>query len=291
MNLILILLLIILLSKSNQIINKYINFNLHYVKSKKDKNITINVTINETKIIFETEDFENIILDGNINFYYQEKKNIYSYKCNRIELNIPSNFLYWNSQRTLFDYIIYCNIIEKINTLNKDEEILSINNNLYLILPVVYINNFNNNDSSDFLYHLSKQKNINKKFSYVIQNNEFFFDKYFFNLDKNNPVIEFYISNYLNDITFITFNRFISVGEEIKNFIYKNIVEKYNINSSLFINYSLENYENVVYRNFYINYEYDSLLENLQNTKIEISGNFLYYNLIINIITILFYIL
>ena len=283
MNLILILLLIILLSKSNQIINKYINFNLHYVKSKKDKNITINVTINETKIIFETEDFENIILDGNINFYYQEKKNIYNYKCNRIELNIPSNFLYWNSQRTLFDYIISCNLIEKINTLNKDEEILSINNNLYLILPVVYINNFNNNVSSDFLYHLSKQ-NISKKFSYVIKNNEFNFDYYFFNLDKNNPVIEFYIANYIDEITFINFNRFISVGDEIKNFIYKNFVEKYNIYTPLLFNNSLQNSGNIIYNNFYANYEYDLLLENLQNMKIEIAGNFLCSNLIIIII-------
>ncbi len=291
MNLILILLLIILLSKSNQQLTEYINFNIHSVQSKKDKNITINVTIDKTKIIFETEDFENIILDGNINFYYEEKKNIYSYKCNKIELNIPSSFLYWNSQRTLFDYLIYCNIIEKNNTLNKDEELLSINNKLYLILPVVYINNYNNNDSSDFLYHLSKQKNINKNFSYVIQNNEFFFDKYFFNLDKNNSVIEFYISNYLNESTFVTFNRFIPVGEEIKNFIYKNIVEKFNINSSLFINYSLGNFENVVYKNFYTNFEYDSLLENLQNMKIEISGNFLYCNLVISIILYLLYIL
>ena len=74
MNLILILLLIILLSKSNQQLTEYINFNIHSVQSKKDKNITINVTIDKTKIIFETEDFENIILDGNINFYYEKKK-------------------------------------------------------------------------------------------------------------------------------------------------------------------------------------------------------------------------
>ena len=269
MNLILILLLIILLSKSNQQLTEYINFNIHSVQSKKDKNITINVTIDKTKIIFETEDFENIILDGNINFYYEEKKNIYSYKCNKIELNIPSSFLYWNSQRTLFDYLIYCNIIEKNNTLNKDEERLLINNKLYLILPVVYINNYNNNDSSDFLYHLSKQKNINKNFSYVIQNNEFIFDHYFFNLDKNNPVIEFYIANHINEITFINFNRFISVGDEIKNFIYKNFVEKYNIYTPLFYNNSLQNSGNIIYNNFYANYEYDLLLENLQNRKLK----------------------
>ena len=285
MNLILILLLIILLSKSKSDENlyRYINFNLHSVQSKKDKNITINVTIDKTKIIFETEDFENLILDGNINFYYEKKQNIYSYKCNKIELNIPSQFLHWNSQRTLFEYIIYCNLIEKNNTLNEDEEILIINNNLNLILPVVYINNFNNNVSSDFLYHLSKQK-ISEKFSYVIKNNEFNFDYYFFNLDKNNPVIEFYIANFFEEMTFINFNRFISVGDEIKNFIYKNFVEKYNIYTPLLFNNSLQNSGNIIYNNFYANHEYDFLLENLQNMKIEISGNFLCSNLIIIII-------
>ena len=174
-------------------------------------------------------------------------------------------------------------MIEKNNTLNEDEEILIINNNLNLVLPVVYINNFNNNVSSDFLYHLSKQ-NISKKFSYVIKNNEFNFDHYFFNLDKNNPVIEFYIANSPEEMTFINFNRFISVGDEIKNFIYKNFVEKYNIYTPLLFNNSLQNSGNIIYNNFYANYEYDLLLENLKNMKIEISGNFLCYNLIIIII-------
>ena len=293
MNLILISLFIIILlnliSKTKSL-NQYINYNIHSVKSMKDKNITINVTISDTKVIFETEDFENIILDGNINFYHEGKKILYFYKCNKIELNIPSQFLYWNKQRTLFEYIIYCNMIEKINTLDAKEELLEINNNLSLFLPVVYINDFNNNDNSDFLYHLIKQKNISKKFSYVIKNNEFIFDKYFFNIDKNNPVTEFYIANYLNDITFITFNRFASVGDEIKNFIYNNIVEKFNVNSPLFTNMTLENSGNIVYKNFYSNYEYDYLLENLQNMKIEISGNFLYYKFNFILIIILLFI-
>ena len=101
---------------------------------------------------------------------------------------------------------------------------------------------------------------------------------------------EFYIANYLNDITFITFNRFVSVGDEIKNFIYNNIVEKFNVNSPLFTNMTLENSGNIVYKNFYSNYEYDYLLENLQNMKIEISGNFLYYKFNIILIILLLFI-
>lgn len=293
MNLILILLFIIILlnlTKSNKNLNQYINYNIHSVASKKDKNITINVIISETKITFETEDFENIILDGNINFYYEEKKNLYIFKCNRIELNIPSQFLHWNSQRTLFEYMIYCNMIEKNNTLNEKEELLQINNNLSLVLPVVYISNYNNNDSSDFLYHLTLQKNISKKFSYDIKIEDFFFDKYFFNLDKNNPITEFYIASYFNEMTFITFNRFISVGDEIRNFIYKNIVEKFNVNTPLLFNNSLENSGNIVYKNFYTNYEYDLLLDNLQKMEIEISGNFLNCKFIIIIIILLLFI-
>ena len=293
MNLILILFFIIILliiSISNQPLNQYINYNIHSVGSKKDKNITINVIISETRITFETEDFENIILDGNINFYYEEKKNLFIFKCNRIVLNIPSQFLHWNSQRTLFEFMIFCSLIEKNNTLNEKEEILTINNNLTLVLPVVYISNYNNNDSSDFLYHLTLQKNISENFSYVIKNKDFSFDKYFFNLDKNNPITEFYISNYFNQATYITFNRFISVGDEIKNFIHENIVEKFNVNTPLLFNNSLGNSGNIVFKNFYSNYEYDFLLDNLQQLQIEISGKFSNCNFIIIIIIILLFI-
>ena len=293
MNLILILFFIIILliiSISNQTLNQYINYNIHSVGSKKDKNITINVIISETRITFETEDFENIILDGNINFYYEEKKNLFIFKCNRIVLNIPSQFLHWNSQRTLFEFMIFCSLIEKNNTLNEKEEILTINNNLTLVLPVVYISNYNNNDSSDFLYHLTLQKNISENFSYVIKNKDFSFDKYFFNLDKNNPITEFYISNYFNQATYITFNRFISVGDEIKNFIHENIVEKFNVNTPLLFNNSLGNSGNIVFKNFYSNYEYDFLLDNLQQLQIEISGKFSNCNFIIIIIIILLFI-
>ncbi len=243
------LFLLLIISINSEI--TYINYYISSTSDDKEKDLSINVYLNETEqaVYLTSEDFDSIKINGNVNYFYESYKIEYIYSCNQIVIYSPSFFLYWKSQQTPFEFELECTLQNKTINFNK-KDLIEFEDRIYIYIPGIVGNNFEDSTNGDLLYSLVNQ-NISKNFTFTL-NKEFDFNNYFFGLDPFNQGTEFYIGNgfaEFNSKHYIILNRFISINSKVANTFYNSIREPYNITNNEIYTTSL--ISTIKYRNFY----------------------------------------
>ena len=113
--------LLIIISNSSNI--TYKNYYISSTSDDKDNDLLINVYLNSTEqaIIFTSDNFDSIKINGNVNYFYGSSTIEYIYSCNTITIYSPSFFLYWESQQTPFEFEITCKLKNKNINLEQDD--------------------------------------------------------------------------------------------------------------------------------------------------------------------------
>ena len=253
--------LLIIISNSSNI--TYKNYYISSTSDDKDNDLLINVYLNSTEqaIIFTSDNFDSIKINGNVNYFYGSSKIEYIYNCNTITLYSPSYFLYWESQQTPFEFEITCLLQNKTIDFEQ-EDLIIFEDSLYIYLPGIVNKDYVNITDYDLLNALINQ-NISRNFTFNLSK-EFDFNKYFFGLDPFNQGTEFYIGKGFEEFgskNYIIFNRFITINTDIAKNLNNNIIELYNITNKEIYETSL--ISNTIHRNFYNDNTSLTLLENI----------------------------
>ena len=285
-NFIIIFQLLIIIANSSNI--TYLNYYISSTSDDKDDDLLINVYLNSTEqaVIFTSDNFDSIKINGNANYLYGSTTIEYIYNCNTITLYSPSFFLYWGNQQTPFEFEITCKLKNKIIDLEQ-YDLIKFEDSLYIYLPGIVNKDYVNVTNYDLLYSLINQT-ISRNFTFTLSK-DFDFNKYFFGLDTFNQGTEFYIGKGFEEFgsnNYIIFNRFITINAKIAEMFYINIREFFNITNNE--TYEIPLIANIIHRNFYTDNTSLNLLENiLVNSEILWGRNqfikinyFLFINLI-----------
>jgi hypothetical protein len=256
------------------------------------KSITIKPELNKYHLKL-TGDFGNLILDANVNYVWNEREIMHSYKCNEIRIVNPSINKFWGSQFSDFELMVSCQLNNYTNPLYAD----LLKNKIIISLPVINID-AEVYDKDDSLFFTTLVENFKSKINIKVKDltafsndgdkinysfSDFQFDQIFLNVDIMNTNKKFYFFNgndVINcnggdgDVTWIMINKFLKISNTNSLYL-KELFKKYEITSSELTQDYYKSYSQradmPIYRNFYINTNYEQLEELMMSYSDEVS--------------------